>query len=292
MATVIASSSTGSLRRQVLPALFLFAVSTYFLLPLYWLGIASTKSTGDLFSSPGFWFGGHLHLLANLHTLFTHGDGIFIRWMGNSLLYSIVGAGVAALLCALAGYAIAHYAFRGRDAMFAVILGAILVPSTALVLPLYLLMSAAGLTNTVWAILLPSCVSPFGVYLARIFASSSVPVDLLEAARIDGAGDFQIFWKIALPLLAPSLVTVFLFQFVAIWNNYFLALVMLSDAHLYPVTLGLEAWSTVTTNGPGETFDAGLVITGALVSILPMLIGFVFLQRFWRSGLTSGALKA
>lgn len=292
MAIVIASSSTGSLRRQVLPGLFLFAVSTYFLLPLYWLGIASTKSTGDLFSSPGFWFGGRPHLLVNLHTLFTHGDGIFIRWMGNSLLYSVAGAGIAALLSALAGYAIAHYAFRGRDAMFAVVLGAILVPSTALVLPLYLLMSATGLTNTIWAILLPSCVSPFGVYLARIFAASNVPVDLLEAARIDGAGDFQIFWKIAFPLLGPSLVTVFLFQFVAIWNNYFLALVMLSDAHLYPVTLGLEVWSTVTTNGSGETFDAGLVITGALVSILPMLLGFVFLQRFWRSGLTSGAVKA
>jgi multiple sugar transport system permease protein len=196
------------------------------------------------------------------------------------------------LLSALAGYAIAHYTFRGRDAMFAVILGAILIPSTALVLPLYLLMSVLGLTNTVWAILLPSSISPFGVYLARIFAAATVPVDLLEAARIDGAGDFQIFWRIALPLLAPSLVTVFLFQFVAIWNNYFLALVMLSEARLFPVTLGLQAWSTVTAHGATDTFNAGLVITGALVSILPMLIGFVFLQRFWRSGLTTGAVKA
>jgi multiple sugar transport system permease protein len=292
MAQFVASPMPAALRRQVLPALFLFAVSSYFLVPLYWLGIASTKSTGDLFSSPGLWFGTHFHLIENLHTLFTHGDGIFSRWMGNSLLYSIGGASVATLLSALAGYAIAHYHFRGRDAMFAMILGAILVPSTALVLPLYLLMSSIGLTNTIWAILLPSCVSPFGVYLSRIFAAANVPVDLLEAARIDGAGDFKIFWKIAFPLLGPSLITVFLFQFVAIWNNYFLALVMLSDARLYPVTLGLEAWSTVTENGSGASFDAGLVITGALVSILPMLIGFLFLQRFWRSGLTSGAVKA
>ena len=292
MSTVSTATPANGLRREGLPALFLFVVSIYFLLPLYWLSIASTKSTGDLFSSPSLWFGEHFHFFANLRTLFTHSDGIFLRWMGNSLLYSCAGAGIAALLSALAGYAIAHYVFRGRDAMFAMILGAILVPSTALVLPLYLLISAIGLTNTVWAILLPSCISPFGVYLARIFASANVPAELLEAARIDGAGDFQIFFKIALPLLGPSLVTVFLFQFVAIWNNYFLALVMLSDAHLYPVTLGLEAWSTVTENGSGASFDAGLVITGALVSILPMLIGFLFLQRFWRSGLTSGAVKA
>jgi multiple sugar transport system permease protein len=278
-------------RRQVLPGLILFGASSYFLLPLLWLCIASTKSTGDLFTSSGLWFAGELHLLDNLRNVMTHENGIFVRWMANSMLYSAGGAGIAALLSGMTGYAIEHYRFRGRDTVFALVLGAILIPSTALVLPLYLFMSSVGLTNTMWAVLLPSCVSPFGVYLARVFASANVPVDLIEAARIDGASDIKIFLRIALPLLTPSLVTIFLFQFVAIWNNFFLALVMLSDSHLYPVTLGLQAWSTVTAHGSTDTFDAGLVITGALVSIVPMIVGFVCLQRFWRSGLTSGAVK-
>ena len=207
-------------------------------------------------------------------------------------LYPLMGAAAAAFLSAMAGYALAHFRFAGRDAVFATILGAILVPATALVLPLYLLMNAFGLVNTVWAVLLPSAVSPFGVYLSRIYASSSVPPDLIEAARIEGGGEGQIFRFVVLPLLSPALVTVFLFQFVAIWNNYFLALVMLSDQHLFPVTLGLQAWSVAPSNSTTDIFDVGRIILGASLSILPTLIGFLLLQRYWRSGLTMGAIKA
>jgi multiple sugar transport system permease protein len=167
-------------------------------------------------------------------------------------------------------------------------LGAILVPGTALALPLYLLMSRVGLTNTYWAVLLPSCVSPFGVYLSRIYAASAVPDDLLDAARVDGANEFRAF-TLALRLMAPALVTIFLFQFVAIWNNFFLPLVMLSDDKLFPITVGLQTWN-VTTSGAAKILY-GLIVTGALISSLPLLAGCVALQRFWRGGLGVGSVK-
>src|SRR5205085_1766369 len=186
-------------------------------------------------------------------------------------------------------YALAKYVFRGRDLIFSAVLGAILVPGTALALPLYLLMSQWGLTNTYWSVLLPSIVSPFGVYLSRIYASSSVPDELLEAARIDGASELRIFATIAMRLMVPALVTILLFQFVAIWNNYFLPLVMLSDEKLFPITVGLQTWN-VTTAGTAK-FLYGLIITGALISSIPLLAGCVALQRFWRGGLGAGSVK-
>lgn len=266
--------------------LSLFGV--YFLVPYFWLIVSSTKDAGDLFGTFGFWFAPNFNLFSNLQQLFTYQDGIYTRWLLNTLLYAGVGALVSTWLAAMAGYALAKYVFRGRNLMFSLILGAILVPVTALALPLYLLMSGVGLTNTYWAVLLPSCVSPFGVYLSRIYAATSVPDELLEAARIDGAGEFRAF-TMALNLMIPALVTVFLFQFVAIWNNYFLPLVMLSDDKLFPITVGLQTWN-VTTGGVTK-FLYGLIITGALVSSLPLLAGCVALQRFWRGGLSAGSVK-
>jgi multiple sugar transport system permease protein len=188
----------------------------------------------------------------------------------------------------MAGYALAKFVFRGRNLIFSLVLGAILVPATALALPLYLMFSGVALTNTYWSVLLPSVVSPFGVYLSRIYAASAVPDELLEAARVDGASEFRTY-TIALHLMIPALVTIFLFQFVAIWNNYFLPLIMLSDEKLFPITVGLETWN-VTTAGSAK-FLYGLIITGALISSIPLLAGCVVLQRFWRGGLGTGSVK-
>lgn len=266
--------------------LFLFTV--YFLIPYYWLIVSSTKNAGDLFGSFGLWFAPNFNLFSNLQQLFTYQDGIFLRWLLNTVLYAGVGAVVGTWLSAMAGYALAKYVFRGRNLLFSLVLGAILVPGTALALPLYLMMSGVGLTNTYWAVLLPSFVSPFGVYLSRIYAAGAVPDELLEAARIDGANEYRTF-TIALHLMIPALVTIFLFQFVAIWNNYFLPLVMLSDERLFPITVGLQTWN-VTTAGASK-FLYGLIITGALISSLPLLAGCVVLQRFWRGGLSAGSVK-
>jgi multiple sugar transport system permease protein len=197
---------------------------------------------------------------------------------------------LATFFASIAGYALAKYTFRGRNLIFSIILGAILVPATTLALPLYLMMSGAGLTNTYWSVLLPSLVSPFGVYLARIYAAAAVPDELLEAARIDGAGEFRTF-RIALPLMVPALVTILLFQFVAIWNNYFLPLVMLNDPNLFPLTVGLQSWNVTVSNPNLGRATYSLIVTGALLSSIPLLIGCVILQRFWRSGLGAGSVK-
>jgi multiple sugar transport system permease protein len=267
---------------------FLFIFTLYFLIPFFWLIVSATKNAGDLFGTFGLWFAPTFNLGANLSQLFTYDNSIYLRWLGNTLLYAGVGALLGTFLSSMAGFALAKYQFRGRNLVFSAVLGAILVPATALALPQYLLMSGVNLTNTYWAVLLPSIVSPFGVYLSRIYAASSVPDELLEAARIDGASEFRAF-TIALYLMRPALVTILLFQFVAIWNNYFLPLVMLSDEKLFPITVGLQTWN-VTTGGANK-FLFTLIITGALVSSIPLLIGCGVLQRFWRGGLGTGSVK-
>ncbi len=269
---------------------FLFVFTVYFLVPFFWLIVSSTKSQADLFGTFGLWFAPDFNLFTNLQQLFTFNDGIYARWLLNTLLYAGVGAVLGTFFASMAGYALAKYTFRGRNLAFSIILGAILVPATTLALPLYLLMSSVGLTNTYWSVLLPSLVSPFGVYLARIYAAAAVPDELLEAARIDGASEFGTF-RIALHLMTPALVTILLFQFVAIWNNYFLPLVMLNDPNLFPITVGLQSWNVTTSNPSSGQTTYNLIVTGALLSSIPLLIGCIILQRFWRSGLGAGSVK-
>ncbi|MFB7652976.1 MULTISPECIES: carbohydrate ABC transporter permease [unclassified Streptomyces] len=267
---------------------FMILVACYMLLPVYWLLVSSTKSQGDLVSTPGL-LPAEWHFGDNLAALFEQQDGVFARWLLNSLLYAGLGAAVATLLAAAAGYALAKYTFRGREAIFSVVLGGVLVPATALALPLFLLFAEVDATNSFWSVFLPSVVSPFGVYLSRIFAAASVPDEVMEAARMDGASEFRIFRTIALRLMAPALVTIFLFQFVVIWNNFLLPLIMLQDEHLYPVTLGLFTWQSQTSRLPDLQT---LTIVGALVSVVPIVLTFLLLQRYWRAGLAAGAVKS
>ncbi|WP_082600691.1 carbohydrate ABC transporter permease [Agromyces sp. Root81] len=258
----------------------------YFLIPIWWLLTASTKSSSQLFSSPPLWFGEDFALLDNIVAVLTRQDGLFVRWMLNSLIYAGGGAIGATLISAAAGYVFAKYSFPGKGALFGAILASILLPASLLVMPLYLLFSSLGMINTMWAVIIPSLVSPFGVFLARITAQESVPDDLLDAARIDGAGEIRIFSTIALPIMGPALLTVFLFSFVGIWNNFFLPLVTLNDAELWPAMLGLYFWG----NQPSE-LNYHFVITGSLLSIIPLAIAFISLQKYWRVGLTAGAVK-
>ncbi|MEU4521991.1 carbohydrate ABC transporter permease [Amycolatopsis sp. NPDC024027] len=265
----------------------MFVAAVYFLLPVVWLAISATKSASGLSTTFGLWFSGN-HLGRNLHDTVTFGDGLYLRWLANSALYSVVGAAAATLLSAMAGYALAKFTFRGRAVTFSAILAGVLVPPTALAVPLFLMLAGAGMTNTVWSVLLPSTISPFGVYLARVYAAASVPDELLEAGRIDGAGDVRMFYTVSLRLMAPALITIFLFQFVAIWNNFLLPLVMLTSDRLYPVTLGLYTLNTQITRDPDLK---AIVVTGSLLSIIPLILAFLALQRFWRTGLAAGAVK-
>jgi multiple sugar transport system permease protein len=271
----------------------MLAALAYFLLPLTWLAIASTKSTQDLFTTFGLWFSHTPQLLTNIHATLTQDNNVFARWILNTLLYAGASAIGAALLAAAAGYGFAKYRFPGHAAAFNLILGAVMVPTTALAIPTYLLFAKVGLVDTPWAVILPSLINPFGLYLMRVYADDAVPDSLIEAARIDGAGELRIFTRIALRLLAPGLVTVLLFTLVATWNNYFLPLIMLNNPRLYPVTVGLASWAAQAQNGGAGASSnmLALVTTGSLLSIIPLVIAFLLLQRYWQSGLATGAVK-
>lgn len=263
----------------------LLLAAVYFLLPVYWLVVNSTKTQPDLIGSNGFWFA-EWNLWQNLSELFARDGGVFLRWALNSLLYAGLGAAVGTLLAAMTGYALAKYRFRGREALFSLILGGVLVPATALALPLFLLFAEVGLTNTYWSVFLPSVVSPFGVYLSRIFAAAAVPDELMDAARLDGAGEFRIFFSIATRLMSPALVTIFLFQFVVVWNNFLLPLIMLRDNDLWPLTYGLYSWQSQVSRDPELQI---LTVTGSLVSVIPLVVTFLVLQRYWQAGLSAGS---
>lgn len=279
--------------RKSLPlTLGMLACLTYFLLPLYWLAIASTKSVGQLFDSFGLWFAaGGFNLAQNVRDLFTYQNGIYLRWLANTAMYAVVSAGGAALLATAAGYGFAKYDFFGKKLLFATVLGSVMVPSTALAIPTYLLFSRVGIVDTPLAIIVPSLLNPFGMYLMRVYAADAVPLTLIEAARIDGASEVRIFVQVAFRLLVPGFITVLLFTLVATWNNYFLPLIMLNDPSLFPVTVGLAQLNAQASGGGGAQALFNLVITGSLLSVIPLIAAFLLLQRYWQSGLNAGAVK-
>lgn len=277
--------------RRIGSHVFLVILAIYFVVPIWWLFVAATKSTSGLFSSPAFWFDDPTQFFANVQGLFTHQGGIYWRWLGNSFLYAFAGGAGATVLAILAGYGFAKYRFRGRGAVFGIILGSIMVPLTALVVPTFMLLSQYGLINTPWAVILPSLLSPFGVYLMRVYTQDAVPDEMLEAARIDGAGEWRTFLQVALPLLKPAIVTVLLLSVVGTWNNFFLPLAVLTDPQLLPVTVGLNRWTALSNAGAGGEQVWNLITSGAFISVLPLILSFLFLQRYWQGGLAIGSVK-
>jgi multiple sugar transport system permease protein len=281
-----AARPSKSVTLTLLMALFL----VYTVVPLAWLLVNASKTQADLFDSFGLWFGGDFALFSNIRDTLTYRDGVFLRWLANTLLYVVVGAGGATFLATMAGYGLAKYRFPGRAGVMAVVLGAAAVPTTALAVPTFLLFSRLDLTNTPWAVIVPSLVSPFGLYLMWVYAVEAVPTELLEAARIDGAGELRTFFTISARLLAPGIVTVLLLTTVQTWNNYFLPLIMLSDPNWYPLTVGLSQWNQQSFGASAQPIY-NLVITGSLLSIVPIVVAFFVLQRYWQSGLTAGSVK-
>ncbi|WP_399920753.1 carbohydrate ABC transporter permease [Streptomyces kanamyceticus] len=277
-------------RRSVLLTVLTGAVLLYSLVPLVWLLLSATKTQEGLAGSFGLWIDGDFALWDNIRETLTYQDGVFLRWLLNTLLYVVLGAGGATFLAVLGGYALAKFDFPGRRGVFAVVIGAVAVPTTALAVPTFLMFSELGLTDTPWAVIVPSLISPFGLYLMWVFATEAVPKELMEAARIDGAGELRTFFQVALPLLAPGTVTVLLFTTVATWNNYFLPLIMLKDPDWYPLTLGLDAWNKQASTAGGEAVF-NLVITGSLLTIVPLIAAFLLLQKYWQSGLAAGSVK-
>jgi multiple sugar transport system permease protein len=262
----------------------------YFLGPVYWLVIAATKPTDSIYTSPAL-LPFKPQLWTNLGYIVSYGGGIYFRWLLNSAIYAIGGAGIGTLLAGAAGYYLAMFQFRGREGVFLTVIGGMLVPATALALPLFLLFARVNLVGSYWSVLLPSIMAagPFSLFLCRVSAEASVPPELVEAGRIDGASEARIFFSIAARLMFPGLVTAFLAAFVGIWNNYLLPLVMLTNKDMYPITVGLGTWQGQTTH---TDILETLILVGALISVVPLVIAFLFLQRFWRSGLSLGGVKA
>jgi multiple sugar transport system permease protein len=273
-------------RKRVLPTVLLLIGAIYCLVPVAWVFVAATKGRGELFSS--FTFAPGTGLFDNLAALFAHENGAYGMWAYNSLLYAGVGGVLSTLVSAAAGYALAKFDFPGGRIFFGALLAGLLIPGITLAVPQYLLMSDMGLAGTQWSVLLPSIISPFGIYLCKVFAEGTIAQEALEAARIDGASEWRIFRSIVLPLMVPGMVTVFLLQFVGIWNNFLLPYIMLADSATFPLTVGLNS---LLEKGSGAPALYSLAITGAAVAIIPLIALVLFLQRFWRLDLISGGVK-
>lgn len=267
----------------------LFVGAIYTVVPVLWILIASTKTSSELFSTapliPSFDGG----LWQNLEDLFAFRDGIYLRWAFNTLVYAGIGGVLATIVAAAAGYSLGKYRYRGSTTLFRLIVAGVILPPVVLAIPQWLMLAQIGFTNNYLSVILPLLVSPYAIYLCKIYAESSVPDEIMEAARIDGASEWRIFRSVGLRMMAPAIVTVFLLQFIGIWNNFLLPSIMLTDPQLYPLTMGL--YGMLRVSGGQAALYSG-VIVGSLLSIIPVVVLFLSLQRFWRLDLMSGGVKA
>ena len=267
----------------------------FFALPIVWLLLAPTKNARELLLNNPFSFGSFDTLASNFQELTQFQNGIIWVWLGNSALYTGCALVLALLVTIPAGYALAMTEFKLRRPLLITTLIVMLIPNTALVLPIFLELSAVKLIGSPLAVILPFSFFPFGVYLTYIYFSTSVSRDLLDAARIDGAGELRVFWKIAMPLATPVIALVGFFNLVGNWNNYFLPFVT-EPGRKSPVQVGLaELLSNVPlfnpTSSASATIDLPVLALATIVSVAPVLIIFLFSQRFLVTGMTAGGTK-
>jgi multiple sugar transport system permease protein len=268
----------------------------FFIIPIVWLLLATTKSAHALNVENPFRPGSIGDLTANWNQLFDFQDGAVTTWVANSALYAL-GAVVITLIASIpAGYAMALTEFRFRRLLLVLTLIVMLIPNTALVLPIFLELNVVGLIGNPLSVILPMSFFPFGVYLTYIYFSTSIPRDLLAAGRIDGCSEFQVFTKIALPLAAPIVALVGFFSFVQSWNNFFLPFVMLPSSDGYPIQVGLTSLLASTpafnpSSAGAQSVQLPTLALATVVSVLPVLIVFLFSQRFLVAGMTAGGTK-
>lgn len=284
-----------SLGRFITFATLGFAVCFYGI-PLLWLFIAGTRSEASLLTDPPFAFGTWEAFSRTWANLTSYNNFQIVTWATNSLIYAVGGVLLSLIACIPAGYALAASEFPGRKLILVLTLIAMITPSTAVVLPIFLEMNLLGLNNTYAGLILASGFFPFGVYLAYVYFSTSLPKGVMDSARVDGANRFALFTRIALPLAKPIIALVAFFSFLAIWSNYFLAFVLLSDDQLYNLPVGLTALvsgSGALSNLPSNDVPIKKpeVVLAAILVVLPVLVIFLVAQRFVRSGMLSGAEK-
>jgi len=288
-------SSPGAWLGRVAAMLVLLAFAAFFIVPLVWLLIAPSKTDRQLLLDPPFALGSVNTLLDNWNSLVTFQGGLLWTWIGNSAFYCVAALAITLITSIPAGYAMALTEFRGRRALLAITLVVMLVPSTALVLPVFLELSAVKLIGNPLAAILPFSFFPFGVYLTYIYFSTAISRDLLDAARIDGASELQVFARVAMPLATPVIALVGFFNFTGNWNNYFLPYVMLPGRKA-PIQVGLaELLSNVPqfnpTNAASTTISLSALALATIIAIAPVMIVFLFAQRFLVTGMTAGGTK-
>jgi len=281
--------------RQVLPGLLLLVFVVFFILPVTWLLLAATKTDAQLVHANPLSFGSWHQLRVNWDELTSFQGDVILLWLRNSAVYAFLALAITLAVGIPAGYAMAMMDFPGRHALLVITLVVMLMPTTTLVVPLFLEINAVHLVGSLWSVVLPFSFYPFGVFLTYIYFSTALPRDLLAAARIDGCTEFGAFRRIALPLAAPIIALVGFFSFVANWTNYFLPYVMLPQSNQYPVQVGLGLLLTDVpqfnpTAGTAAVLRPELALA-TLVAISPVLIVFLFAQRYLISGLLAGATK-
>ncbi len=268
---------------RVLRAVVLLAFAVFFVVPLLWLVLAPTKTDYELLTRSPFAIGSFHNVWDAWRLLDGFSNHIFLRWMGNSLLYALSATAITLVTAIPAGYGLAFGSFPGRKLILKLTLVAMVMPATALVLPIFLELNAAGLVGSVFSIILPFAFFPFGVFLAYIYYATAVPAELLDAARVDGCGEWGAFRRIGIPLAKPVIALVFFFSFVADWNNFYLPYAILADDRQFPVQVGLS--DIFQSTRPS-------VALATLIAALPVAIAFVASQRALVRGLVSGATNA
>ena len=288
--------SAGRVASTLVVILILALLLVFFVLPVVWLLLAPTKTAGDLVRENPLAFGSFAQVGAAWNHLVSFQGGVLFLWLRNSAVYS-VGSLVLTLATSVpAGYALALTRFRGRKVLLTITLLVMIMPSASLVLPLFLELNLFGLIGTAWSIILPFSFFPFGVYLVYIYFATSLPSEMLEAARIDGASEWKVFTSIALPLARPVVALVAFFSFVGNWNNFFLPYLVLPSSDQFPIQVGLNQLLSSTPSfnpvaGAGLNITSPELALSVIVAILPVLVVFLFSQRALVSGMLAGATK-
>jgi multiple sugar transport system permease protein len=285
-AAAAAARGPGSMRsRERLARVALYTVlvlgAVIALVPLLWMVSASLMPTGDANSYPP--------PILPRRVTFEHYRVLFTRlnlgrYFVNSVIVSVTVTLAALLVNSMAGYAFAKLRFGGRDRIFRGLSAGLVVPVQVAMLPLFLIMKSLGLINTYWGVIIPGMASIFGIFLIRQYALS-LPDDLLDAARIDGAGEFRIYWSVVLPVIRPILATLAIWTFLATWNDFMWPLIVLSDERRYTLPVALA-------NLSGEHVqDTELMMAGSVLTVLPVLLTFLALQRYYVQGVMAGSTK-
>lgn len=254
----------------------------FMLAPFYFMFVFATHSRTEIFNlPPPLWFGDDLFV--NLKILTERLP--FWRNLGWSVYVALISTALTLLFCSMAGYAFALMEFRFKKSLFALVMSTLLLPSFMTMIPTFMIMDVLGWIDQHRALYIPGAASAFGIFLMRQFVTSAVPRELIEAARMDGCGEFAIYWRIVLPLLKPALGTLGLISFIASWNNFINPLIVMRSAENYTVPLALRSMqSTVNT-------EWGALMAGSAIATIPLLVLFVISSRQLIAGLTAGAVK-